>query len=132
MAEEQKEITKIEDIELLVHSFYDKVKIDDKIGPVFNAVIEDRWDVHLEKMVRFWQTVLLKDHTYYGSPFRPHMTLPVGKEHFDRWLSLFKETIEENFEGEKAKEALWRANKMAEMFLMKIKYYQENKSKPIL
>jgi len=39
---------------------------------------------------------------YNGRPFRLHAVLPVGKEHFERWLELFKETVNENFEGEGA------------------------------
>jgi len=83
-------------------------------------------------MYRFWQTVLLSEHTYYGSPFAPHAKLPVSALHFDRWKKLFFETVDENFAGDKADEAKWRAEKMAEMFQMKIKYYQNNQSKPLL
>jgi hemoglobin len=102
------------------------------LSPIFNGRILDRWPEHLEKMVCFWQTVLLKDHTYFGSPFVPHAKLPVTKEHFDHWLKLFFETVDENFIGEKAKEAKWRADKMAVMFLSKIEYYKNNPSIPLV
>lgn len=127
-----KELLKIEDIRLLVDTFYGKVKEDDLLGDVFNNVIQDRWPQHLEKMYTFWQTVLLGEHTYYGSPFPPHAQLPVTKKHFDRWLSLFYATLDELFEGEKAKEAKWRASKMAEMFQYKIDYYRRDNSKPLV
>jgi hemoglobin len=39
---------------------------------------------------------------------------------------LFFETIDENFSGEKAEEAKFRATKMAEMFQLKIAYIQQN------
>lgn len=116
----------------MVDSFYAKVREDDLLGDIFNNVIEERWPEHLEKMYRFWQTVLLSEHTYYGSPFSPHAQLPVSKKHFDRWKQLFMATVDDYFIGEKADEAKWRAERMAEMFQMKIKYYQENQSKPIL
>ena len=127
-----KEILNIDDIKLLVDSFYAKVKEDKLLAPIFNDRIQDRWTEHLEKMYRFWQTVLLDTHTYYGSPFVPHAKLPVEKEHFNQWLLLFYQTIDETFTGEKASEAKWRAEKMAEMFLYKIKYYQSNPDKTIL
>ncbi|GJM33335.1 MAG: hypothetical protein DHS20C18_23360 [Saprospiraceae bacterium] len=127
-----RDIENIEDIQLMVDSFYAKVRKDDLLGNIFNGVIQDRWPAHLDKMYRFWQTVLLQDHTYYGSPFSPHVKLPVTKKHFERWLQLFSETIEENFTGEKAKEAKWRAEKMAEMFLRKIEYYRDSSAKPLL
>jgi hemoglobin len=116
------EITSINEIVLLVDSFYNKVKKDDLIGPIFDKVVQDNWPKHLDKMYRFWETVLLNNHTYHGSPFAPHAKLPISAEHFDRWLKLFIETLDENFVGEKAKEAKWRAEKMAEMFQYKHKH----------
>ncbi|MEL4307295.1 group III truncated hemoglobin [Joostella sp. CR20] len=118
----KKDISTLDDIKLLVNIFYGKVREDELLKDIFNDVIQDKWDVHLEKMYRFWETVLLDNHTYYGGPFAPHAKLPVAKEHFDRWKLLFSETLNENFEGEKANEAKWRAEKMAEMFLYKITY----------
>lgn len=107
-----------------MNTFYEKVRADDLIGPIFNGVIEERWPDHLEKMYRFWQTVLLQEHTYNGRPFPPHAQLPVDVSHFERWLSLFKSTVSENFEGPKADEAIWRAQKMAQMFHSKIEYFK--------
>ncbi|MCO6461691.1 MAG: group III truncated hemoglobin [Saprospiraceae bacterium] len=127
-----KKIEAIEDIKELVYTFYDKVRKDELLGPVFDERIQDRWPAHLEKMVCFWQTVLLDDHTYQGAPFPPHATLPVEKRHFDRWVLLFNETIEDLFYGERADEALWRAEKMSEMFQMKMAYYQERGSHPLM
>lgn len=127
----KKEIETIEEIRELVDTFYEKVRRDPLLGPVFEKRIGDSWDVHLEKMYRFWQTVLLQEHTYHGSPFTPHATMPIGEEHFQQWLTLFQETLEENFRGEKAEEAQWRAEKMAEMFQLKIAYYQKNQIHPI-
>ena len=127
-----KDITDIEDIKILVNNFYGKVQQDHLLANIFNEVIQDRWDVHLEKMYRFWQTVLLEKHTYYGSPFGPHARLPVNATHFKRWKTLFFETVDEHFSGEKAEEAKWRAEKMAGMFQMKIDYYKNKQSNPLL
>ena len=117
------DISILKDIKLLVDGFYTKVRADELLGPIFHEVIQDRWPDHLQKMYTFWQTVLLKEHTYYGSPFPPHANLPVQKAHFDRWQELFFETVDEYFSGDKAEEAKWRAGKMADMFLMKIEYF---------
>ena len=127
--ENRKNIETLEDVKLLVDSFYSKVRKDKLLGPVFDDVIQDRWPQHLEKMYTFWQTVLLQEHTYQGSPFVPHANLPVDAEHFNKWLELFFETIDEHFEGEVSRDAKWRANKMAQMFHMKIEHYQENPQK---
>ena len=129
---DKKDITTIEDIQLLVNTFYGKVREDNLIGPIFNGVIQDRWSEHLEKMYRFWQTVLLDEHTYFGSPFPPHAFLPVQQQHFDTWLKLWYETIDEFFTGAIADEAKWRGDKMAAMFLSKIEYYRDSSSKPLI
>jgi hemoglobin len=128
----KQDISGLEDIKKLVDTFYRKVQKDSLLGTIFNEVIQDNWPQHLEKMYSFWQTVLLGEHTYYGSPFPPHAKLPVTKVHFERWLALFSETLTENFEGEKATEALWRAEKMAEMFQYKIKAFRETKRQPLI
>lgn len=123
----KKEILTLDDIKLLVDSFYDKVRLDDLLKNIFEEKIQDRWSEHLEKMYRFWQTILLENHTYFGSPFPPHMQLPITPKHFERWLNLFYENIDAQFSGAKAEDAKWRAEKMAEMFQHKIAYYKSPK-----
>ena len=127
-----KKIENIEDIRELVYTFYDKIREDKLLADIFNERIQDRWPEHLEKMVTFWQTVLLDDRTYQGAPFPPHATLPVEREHFDRWLKLFYETINDLFYGELAEEAIWRADKMSEMFQAKIAYHRERNRHPLI
>ncbi len=128
----KKDIQTLDDIKLLVNSFYAKVRKDDLIGPIFIEKIQDRWPAHLEKMYTFWQTVLLEANTYYGSPFIPHAKLPVEKAHFDRWLKLFYETMDELFDGKKAERAKWQGDRMATMFQSKLEYYKNNPAIPII
>jgi hemoglobin len=126
------DILSLTDIKMLVDIFYERIRANDLLGPIFNSILNDRWSSHLEKMYRFWQTVLLQEHTYTGSPFVPHAKLPIDQLHFDTWLTIWNDTINDLFEGEKAEEAKWRGDKMAEMFLYKIMYYQKNSATPIL
>ncbi len=128
----KKTINTKEDIKVLVDTFYGKVQEDAVLKDVFNAVIQDQWPKHMARMYTFWQTILLGDRSYYGNPFMPHAELPVEKAHFEQWLALFFETLDENFTGEKAEEAKWRAGKMAEMFQYKIAHYRQNNSKPLI
>jgi hemoglobin len=127
-----RDILDIDDIKRLVNAFYAKVREDEVLSPVFEERIKDRWPQHLEKMYSFWQTVLLDEHTYQGSPFAPHARLPLEEKHFNNWITLFHETISENFSGVKAEEAKWRADKMAEMFYHKHQYFKNNPGKLIL
>lgn len=128
----KKDITSLQDIKLLVDTFYSKIREDDMLGIIFNQNIQDRWPIHLDKMYRFWQTILLEEYTYDGRPFPPHAHLPIGKVHFDQWLSLFEDTVYSLFSGAKADEAVWRAKKMAAMFESKLDYIRNNPNKPYL
>lgn len=125
------EIENLDHIKLLVDTFYSKIRKDELLKDIFNDIIQDRWPAHLEKMYRFWQTVLLEEYTYQGSPFLPHATLPVQKIHFDRWLTLFNETIDEHFKGDKADRAKWQGERMAIMFLSKIEMYKGTHKIPL-
>jgi hemoglobin len=128
----KRDIEGVEDIKLLVDNFYGRIRKDDLLKDIFNEKIQDRWPEHLEKMYRFWQTILLEEHTYHGSPFPPHAKLPVAQEHFEQWVSIFYETVDELFSGEKATRAKWQGERMAEMFHSKIEYYKNNSITPIL
>lgn len=130
--EETKDILTLEDIKTLVDAFYEKVRQDELLAPIFDERIQDRWPQHLEKMYAFWQTVLLDERTYPGSPFPPHAQLPVDHSHFQRWMELFILTADTLFQGEKAYEAKWRAGKMAELFESKIEYYKKQGFKNLL
>lgn len=128
----KKDITTFDDIQLLVDTFYSKVREDSFIGPIFDERIGDRWPEHLEKMYKFWQTVLLDDHTYFGAPFPPHATMPIDQSHFEVWLRLFRETLDTLFSGEIADEAKWRSEKMATMFVSKLEYYRGSSARPLV
>lgn len=81
-----------EDISQLVHQFYDRIRLDEVLGPIFNEHIDD-WDEHLEIMVRFWSSILLGSGTYSGAPMPKHIALPdLNAGLFERWLRLFHET----------------------------------------
>lgn len=92
----QTEITE-DNIRTLVYRFYDKIRIDPEVGPVFHAAIQD-WDKHLGIMVRFWSTVMLASRSYKGNPLAAHMGLGIKPYMFTRWLKLWKETTEELFD----------------------------------
>lgn len=126
------DIQNLVDIQLLVDTFYNKIREDHLLKDIFNNKIQDRWPEHLTKMYSFWQTVLLEEHTYYGSPFVPHAELPIDLEHFDQWLLLFTKTVDDLFEGEKAEKAKWQGNRMAQMFHSKITFYNNNTSVKII
>lgn len=111
------DITTRPDIETLVNTFYDKVKVDPLLGPVFSHL---DWPKHLPIMYDFWASMMLGDQSYRGAPFPKHATLPIGREHFEQWLKLFNETVDELFAGERATEIKFRANSIAQVFQHKM------------
>lgn len=112
------------DIEKLVNEFYDKVRKDELIGPIFNDVAKVNWDEHLPKLYNFWSDLLLGENTYEGRPFPPHLPLNLKGEHFERWLTLFLQTVDESFVGLKAEEAKRRALNIARNFMINIQHIQ--------
>jgi len=81
-------------IEKVVHHFYDAIRGDALLGPIFNRVIED-WALHLQIMVRFWSAVMGLSRNYEGRPMPKHVHLPIDARHFDHWLELFGATVGE-------------------------------------
>ncbi|WP_238354370.1 group III truncated hemoglobin [Fulvivirga marina] len=116
----QKEIQSKEEIKQMVDSFYDKVNKDELLAPIFNDFAGVNWEKHLPIMYDFWSTILLGDMSYKGNPFLKHIPLPIDKKHFDRWLNLFLETINEHFTGNMAEEAKQRATNIAGVFQHKL------------
>ncbi len=125
----KKDIKSIEDIKLLVNKFYDKVNNDDLLKWIFNDLSKVDWKTHLPVMYDFWSSILLGTKVYKGQPFDVHLYLPVDKKHFDRWVKLFEESVDENFDGLIAKEAKLRANTISEIFQHKIKVIKEDETK---
>lgn len=97
----------------LVDRFYDQVRADPLLGPVFAEKIHD-WEPHLAQMKLFWGSVALATGGYNGRPMPKHMRLPVDAEHFDRWLMLFEETARELLPPTGAEHVIVRARRIAE------------------
>lgn len=118
MEQTRKEIRGIDDIRLLVNTFYDRASKDELLAPIFAKRIPD--SSHLDPLYRYWQTTLLGEETYDGIPFPKHADLPLTHQHFDRWLSLFHQSIDELFTGPSAEKAKFRAIRMSEVFRYKM------------
>lgn len=104
------------DVKRLVDAFYEKVNADNLLSPVFNEAAAVHWAHHLPVMYTFWSSILLGTASYHGRPFPKHLSLPIGREHFDRWLQLFTGTVDALFEGDKAEEAKMRSYSIAQVF----------------
>jgi hemoglobin len=117
----KRDIENREDIRNLVFGFYDKVRSDSLLSPVFSARIQDSaWPAHMQRMVAFWTAILFSERGFEGNPMQKHFSLPIDERHFFQWLALFRQTIDEQFAGLKAEEAKKRAASIAQIMNFKI------------
>ena len=106
-----------QDVSLLIHSFYAKVRSDEQLAPHFARV---DWDHHTPIIIDFWSMILLGDPAYKGNPLAKHLPMDLKKEDFARWLLHFTNTVDEHFHGTKAEEAKQRAVSIAGIFQFKM------------
>lgn len=107
-----------EQIAELVDRFYARVRADGLLGPIFEAAIGDEWGAHLGRMRAFWSTVMLASRTYKGNPMMAHLHLPrLTREHFDRWLEIWRQTTDEICPAPVASQFVGKAEMIAERLL---------------
>lgn len=112
-------------IKNLVDNFYSKVREDSLIGPIFQNIIKDNWDNHLAQMYDFWSGIALFSGRYQGQPMQKHINIKgLEKEHFGRWVSLFKESAYNTCTKGNAEFFISKANKIAESLMLGITFYR--------
>ncbi len=120
----KKDIENRDDIRLLIDTFYETMLDDPLLGPIFTEVAQIQLSEHLPVLYDFWESVIFHLAKYKGNPMEVHLDLHekhrLSKKHFDQWLALFDETLDQLFEGEKANIAKERARSIAILMLMKI------------
>lgn len=111
------DIETVADVTEMVRRFYRDVAQDDILGPVFIDVAQVDWSEHLPKLTAFWSRVLLGIHGYSGNPMQAHYEIhdrsPFTDAHFERWLSLFHDTVRCGWVGPVADRALTLAKNVA-------------------
>jgi len=116
------------DCERLVRSFYGRALEDPIIGFLFVDVAKLDLEAHVPRITSFWETILLGAQSYGGGAFRPHALLhqkvPLRRAHFDRWLTLWTETVDELFAGERAELAKAHATRVAAAFHQRLQGFE--------
>lgn len=113
------------DVFMLVSKFYEKIRKEESLGPIFNDIIKD-WDQHLDRLTDFWETNLLFIAKYKGNPIKVHQEVDktfdgnINEKHFGTWLNLWIETLDQLYNGERAETAKRRARKMSTHLLIKM------------
>ncbi|MCB0597720.1 MAG: putative DNA binding domain-containing protein [Lewinellaceae bacterium] len=120
----EKDIQDRQDIEQLIRAFYSKLTQDEVVSHFFTEVVAIDWEAHFPIMFDFWESVLFHRPTYRRNAMQVHVNLhakaPLHPEHFERWLSLFEETVDGYFSGEIAHNAKTRARSIATMMQVKL------------
>ncbi len=101
----------------MVRRFYADVAQDGLLGPMFNDVAQVDWSEHLPKLTAFWCRALLGLPGYQGNPYRAHLLVhdrqAFTAAHFERWLTLFHETLELGWVGPNVQRARELADNVA-------------------
>lgn len=110
-------------IEAMVKEFYAEILKDKLVGPIFVKSLGSdlkggKWHEHLNTLYNFWMKMMTGTSPYQGHPFPPHAFLgPLTREHFERWLKLFHETVYRLFIPEIADKFYKKADILAEQFI---------------
>ncbi len=116
-----KDIAGETEVRELVDGFYARIQRDELLGPIFNDVAQVDWAHHLPRMYAFWNGIIFGQPGYQGAPFPPHTKLPIGREHFTRWVGLFHATVDERFAGPAATRAKNAAASIAHTFALRLR-----------
>jgi hemoglobin len=112
------------DCERLVRAFYERVLVDPILAFIFNDVAHLDVEAHGPVIASFWETILLDAHSYGGGAFAKHAALhdqvPLRAGHFERWLFMWRMTVDELFAGERAELAKRHAERVARAFYQRL------------
>jgi hemoglobin len=116
----QRDIETRDDCERLVRAFYGRALTDPVIGWLFTDVAQLDLESHVPQITSFWETILLGARSYGGGAFAPHAALNARARlragHFERWLWLWQQTVDELFIGGRAQLAKSHAVRVAGAF----------------
>ena len=117
---------KEEDIARLVPAFYERVRQDRVLGPIFNGAIDD-WPHHLGKLQDFWSSVMLTTGRYKGQPMVAHVRHAehMADDKFARWLALWREVSGELLSPAAATAFQQKADRIAESLQLGVQFYRE-------
>ena len=112
-----KDITTTQDIDLLVENFYTKVKKDITLSAFFSNT---NWEHHLPRMKEFWYFILLDKPGFKGNIYDSHSNRNIKSPHFDIWLNLFRETVNQSFQCTIATKAIDKDKELSILFIWKL------------
>ncbi len=104
-------------VDWLVDRFYDRVLADALLAPLFVDVAAIDLDAHLPRIKAFWRKMLLGEAGYARNMVAHHAAVHARsaftQAHFERWLALFRATVDDHFRGPYAERAKQLATTIA-------------------
>src|SRR5215217_9143651 len=98
----KKDIESREDLETVLTAFYEKAFRDDLIGHFFTEVVPLDLETHIPVIADFWEAIVFNTRGYRKNVMEVHQHInhlsSIKKEHLDRWVKIFTETVDESFE----------------------------------
>lgn len=120
----KRDIETRDDVVQILTAFYEKAFKDDLIGFFFLEVVPLDLDTHIPVIADFWESVLFGTRGYRKNVMQLHQQIsdlsPIKKEHLDRWVQLFTQTVNDFAEGNTAELMKQRGRSIATMMEIKL------------
>lgn len=97
------------DLKILIDTFYSSVLENAMLKPFFQHI---DFEHHKPNMIAFWAFICFDQTGYTTNVTKVHENMPLNGELFTEWVSLFHQTVDLLFEGEKARLVKERATIM--------------------
>ncbi len=127
----KKDIETREELEAFLWAFYKKAFADELIGRFFTEVVPLDLETHIPIIANFWESVAFNKPSYRKNVMEVHQHIhdlsKIKKEHLDRWVKIFTETLDERFEGPKTELMKQRARSIATLMDIKLNHDQISK-----
>jgi len=128
----KKDVESRQDIEDFLQAFYKKAFADELIGHFFTEVVPLDLKTHIPIIASFWESIVFNTHGYRKNVMEVHQHIhnlsKIQKEHLDRWVQLFTETLDGLFEGSKTELMKQRAKSIATLMDIKLNLSQISNS----
>jgi hemoglobin len=122
----KRDVATREDLIRILEAFYKKAFKDELIGRFFTEVVPLDLETHIPVIADFWEGIVLNNYRYRKNVMEIHRHIHelshIKKEHLDRWVQLFTETVSEQFEGNNAELMNQRAKSVATLMDIKLNH----------
>ena len=111
-------------IDHVVSAFYDQVRRDPTLAPIFAAHVND-WSHHEAKIAGFWRNAILHERSYNGNPMQKHMAAGnIAPAHFALWLKIFDTVLNDELSELQAKSWSSLAHRIGQGLRYGVEHYQ--------